>query len=370
MLELVKAYHQQSPLEDKRSQRPSKKSIHSLSYILTCWPTAPSIKVLNPPCWQDPLPLKGLQGKNKCRPSVRRTLSSPTKRYKGCWAWTLPSLVSCPKYKEVPYPPDQHETSSRGTQTSTPQYLGESSTWWWKPPDGWKTNTLLRKGSLKRPSMTSSEQVSQHDGSIQSNPLKKPHQGTKKTEGRLISTCPARMGNDVLPSGSNDWTGGKWLDTLKMTHQGTSPSFPTSLPPKNIITIMTMTPWGPCWGGSYPLWWEAGPPSPRSITHSTNSPATIGVLWPKSIDTTPWMNSAKHCAPKLISSSKKYKWLGWSGASAKEAWSGMGRSSGLPSMIGSNRGLAQAKLSQNRLGMTGLPSLPWMWASILTGRVV
>ncbi len=50
-LELVKAYHQQNPLEDKRSQGHNKESIHSLSYILTCQLTASlSIKVLNPPC--------------------------------------------------------------------------------------------------------------------------------------------------------------------------------------------------------------------------------------------------------------------------------------------------------------------------------
>src|SRR5216684_2445066 len=146
---------------------------------------------------------------------MRRILSSPTKKYKGCWGQTPHSSASWPKYKKAPYPPDQHEMSSRGTQTSTPQYSEESSTQWWKPPDKWRTDMLSKKGSLKRPSTTSSERVSQCDRSTQSDPLMKPHQGIKKTEEKSTLTCPARMGNTTPPSGSSNWMGEKWLDTPK-----------------------------------------------------------------------------------------------------------------------------------------------------------
>src|SRR5712692_7098665 len=95
-----------------------------------------------------------------------------------------PSSVSWPKYEGAPYPPDWHKMSSKWTRTSTPQYLGGSSTQYWRPPDESKTDMPLRKGFLKRPSMISNKQVSQCDRSTQNNPLKKPHQGTKKTEER------------------------------------------------------------------------------------------------------------------------------------------------------------------------------------------
>src|SRR5258707_1309200 len=90
------------------------------------------------PYREGPLPLKGLRGKNDHRFSAKHTPSSPTKRYKGYWGQTPPSLVSWPKYEEVPYPPDQHEMLSKGTQTSTLQYLGESSMPWQKPLEGWR----------------------------------------------------------------------------------------------------------------------------------------------------------------------------------------------------------------------------------------
>src|SRR5258708_26770244 len=176
---------------------------------------------------------------------------------------------------------------------------------------------LSKKGSLKRPSTTSSEQVSQCDRLTQSDPLMKPHQGIKKTEEKSTLTCPARTGNAAPPSGSSNWMGEKWLDTPKMMQQGNSHSLPTSLPPKNTTMRMMTTLQGPCQSGSYPLWWEAGPPSPQSGVPSTNSPATIGVLWLKLIDTEPWTNSAKCCALKSTSSSRKSRQLRWSGVSAK-----------------------------------------------------
>ncbi len=82
-LELIKAYHRQNPLGDKRSQKNNRASIHSLSYILTCQPMALLIKALNLPCQQGPLPLNNLRGKNKRRFSVKPTPSSPIKRYRG-----------------------------------------------------------------------------------------------------------------------------------------------------------------------------------------------------------------------------------------------------------------------------------------------
>src|SRR5713226_2815289 len=199
--------------------------------------------------------LKGLQGKNECKFSMRHTLSSPIKRYKGCWDQTSCSLVSWPKYKEAPYPPDQHEMSSRGTRISTPQYSGESLMQWQKPPEEWRIGMLSKRGSLKRPSTTSRKRVSLHDGLTQSTPLKKPHQGIKKTEEKLTSTCPAKMGNDTPPNGSSEWMGGRWPDTLRMMHQEISPSSLTSLPPKNTTTTTTTTLWEPCQGGSCPSWW-------------------------------------------------------------------------------------------------------------------
>ena len=156
-LELIKAYHRQNPLEDKRSRRHNKESICSLSYILTCQLMALSIKALNPPCQQDPLPLKCLQGKSERKSSMTCTPFSLIRRYKGCWDQTSPSSVSWPKYKEAPYPPDWHEMSSRGTRTSTLQYSGESSTQWQKLPERWRIRMPSKKDFLKRPSTTSSE---------------------------------------------------------------------------------------------------------------------------------------------------------------------------------------------------------------------
>ena len=219
-------------------------------------------QVLNPPCQRGPPLLKGPQGRNEHRSSTRCTPFLLTKRYKECWDQTTLSSVSWPKYEGVPYPPDQHEKSSRWTRTSTLQYLGGSLMQYWRPPDESKTNMLSRKGFLKRPSTTSNEQVFRCDGSTQSNPLKRLHQGTKKTEEKSTSTSPARMGNDALPSGSSEWMGGKWPGIPKITHQGISPSSPTSSPPKNTTTTTTMIPWGPYQDGSYLPWWEAGPPSP------------------------------------------------------------------------------------------------------------
>src|SRR5260370_29325293 len=113
---------------------------------------------------------------------MRHTLSSLTRRYKGSWDQIPHNSVSWPKYKEAPYPPDWHEMSSRETQTSTPQYLGGSSMQWQKLPEGWRTNMPSKKGSLKKPLTTSSEQASWCNGLIQSTLLKKPHLGTKRIE--------------------------------------------------------------------------------------------------------------------------------------------------------------------------------------------
>src|SRR5260370_2177138 len=140
----------------------------------------------------------------------------------------------------------------------------------------------------------------------------------RKSKEKSTSISPARTGNDALPSGSSEWMGGKWLGTLKMTHQGISPSSPTYSPQKNTTTKMMTTPQEPFWCGSYPPWWEAGPPSQCSAMHLTSSPATIGVLWPKSTGTMPWTSSASRWPPKLISSNRRYKWPGWNRVSARD----------------------------------------------------
>src|SRR5258708_38818335 len=125
------------------------------------------------------------------------------------------------------------------------------------------------------------------------------------------------MGNVTPPNGSSEWTEEKWLDTPRMTRWETSPSFPTSMPQKNITTTTTMTLPGPYQHGSYLPWGGVAPPSPRSIAHSTNSLSTTGVSWPKSTATAPWTSSASRCVARSISLSRRSKWLEWNKASAK-----------------------------------------------------
>src|SRR5258707_10771332 len=109
--------------------------------------------------WQ--LPSFYLQGKNECRSFKRPTPSSPIKRYKEYWDWTGLSSVSYPKYEGVPYPLGRHETSPKG-RTSIPQYSKASSILWRKPPDEWRADMRSKKGSLKKPSTTSSKPAFPH----------------------------------------------------------------------------------------------------------------------------------------------------------------------------------------------------------------
>src|SRR5258708_4123717 len=294
-----------------------KKSIRLLSSTLSCQPMDLSMLATSPRCRPDLFLLKGLQEKNGHKSFKKHTPSSPTKKYRGYWGWTIRNSASWPKYKEGPYPLGQHEMSPKG-RISTPQYSRASSTPWRKPLDEWRTNTPSKKGSSKRPSMTFNERGSQHKGSIQNNRSKKPHQGTRKTEERLTSTYHAKMGSVVLPSGSSEWMGEKWLGTLRTTRWGISPSLPISTLRKNITTMTTTTQLGHYQGGFYPPWGGVAPPSPPSIKHSISSPSTTGVLWLRSTATALWMSSANHCVARSTSSSRRSKWLEWSRVSAKD----------------------------------------------------
>src|SRR5258708_9773330 len=165
--------------------------------------------------------------------------------------------------------------------------------------------------------MTSRGQVSPITTLTQSSHSKKPLQGIKKTEERLTSISHAKMGQGKLQSGSNNWTGGKWWGIQMMMPQGTSLSSWTSMPRKNTITMTMMTRQGHSPSGSSPYWWEVAPPSWPSVRPSTNSPLTIGGLWPKSIGIGQWTSSVKASLPKLTSSSRRCKRLRWNGALAK-----------------------------------------------------
>src|SRR5258707_14428111 len=109
----------------------------------------------------------------------------------------------------------------------------------------------------------------------------------------------------------------RWPDTPRMTHQGISPSLPTSTPPKNTITTTTMTQLGPYQGGSCLPWKGVAPPSPPFGELSTSSLSTTGASWPRSTATAAWTSSAKLCAARSISLNKRSRWLKWSAASAR-----------------------------------------------------
>src|SRR5258708_11181673 len=95
-------------------------------------------------------------------------------------------------------------------KTCTLQCLKALLTQWPKPPNEWKTSTLLRKGSLRRPLMTSNEQGYLPDESIPNGHSRRPHRAIKKTEERLTSTCCAEMDNAALPNGLRGWTEARW----------------------------------------------------------------------------------------------------------------------------------------------------------------
>ena len=142
-----------------------KKSIRLLSSTLSCQPMDLSMLATSPRCRPDLFLLKGLQEKNGHKSFKKHTPSSPTKKYRGYWGWTIRNSASWPKYKEGPYPLGQHKMSPKG-RISTPQYSRASSTPWRKLLDEWRTNMPSKKGSSKRPSMTFNERGSQHKGSI------------------------------------------------------------------------------------------------------------------------------------------------------------------------------------------------------------
>src|SRR5258708_9761166 len=112
--QLIKAYHRQHPLEDKRRRTNTRSTIRTLSLILQCQLTDPTTPAMNHPCQPDlPLP-NNLQGKNGHRSFGTPTPSSPIKRYRESWGPTACNLVSWRRSKAAPYPPDWHETSHKG----------------------------------------------------------------------------------------------------------------------------------------------------------------------------------------------------------------------------------------------------------------
>src|SRR5258707_7675536 len=295
--QLIKAYHRQHPLEDKRRRVNTRTTIRILSSIKQCLPTDQSTKASNHRCRLDPLPLNSLPGKNEHRSFGTPTPSSPTRRYKESWDPTALNSASLPKLKGAPSPLDRRETSPR-EKTCTLWCSTASSTPWPKPPGGQIVDIWSRKGYLKRPSTTCKGHEFRHRGSTQSDRSKKPRPGTKKTEGRSTSTYHAKTGCDDPQNGSSAWTEDGSPGTPRTTLRGTSPSLPTYTPQKCTTTTTTKTPPGHYpHGSSLPLE-EAGPPTPPSVASSINSPSTIGASLLKSTGTEPWTSNASPCAAR------------------------------------------------------------------------
>src|SRR5229473_1175656 len=84
--QLVKTYHRQHPLKDKKGRTNARSIIRILSLISQCLPTDQSTKASNLRCQPDPLPPNSLQGKNERKSFGTPTPSSPTTRYRGSWA--------------------------------------------------------------------------------------------------------------------------------------------------------------------------------------------------------------------------------------------------------------------------------------------
>src|SRR5712692_223856 len=111
--QLIKAYHRQHPLEDKRERTSARLIIRTLSSKHQCLPTDQSTKVSSRQCQRDPLPPNSLQGKNEHKSFGTPTPSSPTTRYRGSWAPIAPNSASWHKSRVVPSPPDQCEMSPK-----------------------------------------------------------------------------------------------------------------------------------------------------------------------------------------------------------------------------------------------------------------
>src|SRR5713226_4426361 len=105
-LQLIKAYHRQHPLKDKKEQTNASSIIRTLPSISQCLPTDPLTKAMSRRCRPDlPLP-SNLQRKSEHKSFGTPTLSLPTKRYKESWGPTDHNLASWHKSGVVPYPLD------------------------------------------------------------------------------------------------------------------------------------------------------------------------------------------------------------------------------------------------------------------------
>src|SRR5229473_2356304 len=112
--QLVKAYHRQHPLKDKRRRTNTRSSIHTLSLILQCLPTDPSTLATNRQCRPDlPLP-NDLRGRNERKSFGTPTPSLPTKRYRGSWGPIARNSASWHRSEVAPCPPDRRETYPKG----------------------------------------------------------------------------------------------------------------------------------------------------------------------------------------------------------------------------------------------------------------
>src|SRR5713226_3719112 len=317
--QIIKAYHRQHPLEDKRGQPNARTAIRILSPIQQCLPTDQSIKASNRQCRLGRLLPSNLQGRSEHRSFGTPTPFSPTRRYKESWDPTALNSASSHKSEAALSPLNRREMSPK-ERTCTLWCSTASSTPWPKPPGGRTADMQSRKGSLKKPLTTSRGQESQRNGSTQSDHSKKPHPGTKRTEEKSTSTCHVKTAYDAPPSGSNEWTGEGSPVIPRTTPQGIFPSLPTYTPRKYTTTTTTKTPPGRYpHGSSLPLG-GVEPPTPPSAARSTSSPFTIGVSWQRSIVTEPLTSSANPSAVKSTSSSRSFKRLASKGGLAKGGW--------------------------------------------------
>src|SRR5713226_290905 len=282
--QLVKAYHRQSPLEDKRERTSTRSIIRILSSKQQRLPTDLSTKVSSRQCRPDPLPPNSLRGRNGHKLFETPTPSSLTRRYKESWDPIAPSSASWHKLKGAPSPLDQRETSPK-EKTCTLWCFTASSTPWPRPPGGRIADTQSKRGSLKKP-----------------------------------STCHAKMAYDVPPSGSNAWTGEESPVIPKTTPQGTSPSSPTYTPQKCTTTTTMRTLLGHYLHGSSPPLGGAGPRMLPSAVSSISSPFTTGASWPRSTATVPWMSSASRSAARSTSSNRSFRRPVSRGGLARVGW--------------------------------------------------
>src|SRR5713226_5455177 len=178
--QIIKAYHRQHPLEDKRRRANARMIIRILSLIQQCPPTDQSIKASSRQCRPDPLLPSNLRGKKERRPFGTLTPSLPTRRYRESWDPTAPNSASSHKSKAALSPLDRRGTSPK-ERTCTLWCSMALSTPWPKPPGGRIADTQSRKGSSKKPLTISKGQESPCNGSIQSDRSKKPRPGTKRT---------------------------------------------------------------------------------------------------------------------------------------------------------------------------------------------